>query len=95
MASCTGSADTTLYGIRPAGLVFDADGAGTCPGTEPREFCGTPTAATNGAVTVTVTAQDADANRAAAEPGHADVPGEGASAAPARCQETPPRQAMG
>ena len=53
----------------PAGLVFDADGAGSCPGTEPREFCGTPTTATSGAVTVTVTAQDADANRAAADQG--------------------------
>ena len=41
----------------PAGLVFDADGAGSCPGTEPREFCGTPTTATSGAQTVTVTAQ--------------------------------------
>ena len=51
----------------PAGLVFDADGTGTCPGTEPREFCGTPTTATSGAVTVTVTAQDADANRAAGD----------------------------
>ena len=36
-----------------------------CPGTEPREVCGTPTTATSGAQTVTVTAQDADANRAA------------------------------
>ena len=53
----------------PAGLVFDADGAGTCPGTEPREFCGTPTTATSGQQTVTVTVQDADANRAAADQG--------------------------
>ena len=51
----------------PAGLVFDADGTGSCPGTEPREVCGTPTAATSGARTVTVTAQDADANRAAGD----------------------------
>ena len=51
----------------PAGLVFDADGTGSCPGTQPREFCGTPTAATSGARTVTVTAQDADANRAAGD----------------------------
>ena len=44
--------------------MFDADGAGRCPGTEPREVCGTPTTATatSGARTVTVTAQDADAN---------------------------------
>ena len=48
--------------------MFDADGAGTCPGTEPREFCGTPTTTTtSGAQTVTVTAQDADANRAAGD----------------------------
>ena len=40
-------------------------------GTEPREVCGTPTAATGGAQTVTVTAQDADANRAA---GYRDTP---------------------
>ena len=53
----------------PAGLVFDADGTGSCPGTEPREVCGTPTAATGGARTVTVTAQDADANRAAGDRG--------------------------
>ena len=54
-----------MFGL-PAGLVFDADGAGSCPGTEPREFCGTPTTATSGQ-TVTVTAQDADANRAAGD----------------------------
>ena len=51
----------------PAGLVFDADGTGSCPGTQPREVCGTPTAATSGAQTVTVTVQDADANRAAGD----------------------------
>ena len=50
----------------PAGLVFDADGMGSRPGTQPREFCGTPTTATSGQ-TVTVTAQDADMNRAAAD----------------------------
>ena len=54
-----------MFGL-PAGLVFDADGAGSCSGTEPREFCGTPTTATSGQ-TVTVTAQDADANRAAGD----------------------------
>ena len=51
----------------PAGLVFDADGTGSCPGTQPREVCGTPTIATSGARTVTVTVQDADANRAAGD----------------------------
>ena len=58
----------TVSGL-PAGLVFDADGTGSCPGTQPREVCGTPTAATSGARTVTVTAQDADANRAAGDRG--------------------------
>ena len=38
----------------PGGLVFDADGSGTC-GT-PRAICGTPT--TTGAATVTVTVSD-------------------------------------
>ena len=33
----------------PAGLTFDAEGNGDCPGTEPREICGTPTAVTAGA----------------------------------------------
>ena len=58
----------TVSGL-PAGLVFDASGTDTngCLGTEPREVCGTPTAATGGARTVTVTAQDADANRAAGD----------------------------
>ena len=45
----------------PVGLVFDADGTGSCPGTEPREICGTPT---SGGGTVTVTAADADSNTA-------------------------------
>ena len=58
----------TVSGL-PAGLVFDADGTGSCPGTQPREVCGTPTAATGGARTVTVTAQDADANRVAGDRG--------------------------
>ena len=50
----------------PSGLVFDATGtdAPGCPGTETREVCGTPDAATSGAVTVTVTATDLDANTA-------------------------------
>ena len=50
----------------PTGLVFDATGTDTngCPGTEAREVCGTPTTAAS-AVTVTITAQDGDANRAA------------------------------
>ena len=59
-----GALSYTASGL-PAGLAFDADGAGTCPGAEPREFCGTPTTVTSGQQTVTVTAQDADANRAA------------------------------
>ena len=63
-----GTLSYTASGL-PAGLVFDASGTDTngCPGTEPREVCGTPTAATSGAQTVTVTAQDADANRAAGD----------------------------
>ena len=61
-----GALSYTASGL-PAGLVFDADGTGSCPGTQPREVCGTPTAATSGARTVTVTAQDADANRAAGD----------------------------
>ena len=36
-----------------AGLAFDADGAGSCPGAEPREFCGTPATVTSGQQTVT------------------------------------------
>ena len=50
----------------PAGLVFDADGTGACPGAEPREICGTPTAA-SGAHTVTITATDEDSNTAASD----------------------------
>ena len=48
----------------PSGLVFDATGTDTpgCPGTEAREVCGTPDAATSGAVTVTITATDLDTN---------------------------------
>ena len=50
----------------PSGLVFDATGMDSpgCPGTEAREVCGTPDAATSGAVTVTITATDLDANTA-------------------------------
>ena len=50
----------------PSGLVFDATGTDTpgCPGTEAREVCGTPDAATAGAVTVTITATDLDTNTA-------------------------------
>lgn len=44
--------------------MFEADGAGSCPGTESREVCGRPTTFTNGAQTVAVTARDASANRA-------------------------------
>ena len=63
-----GAVAYTASGL-PAGLVFDADGTGSCPGREPREICGTPTAATSRAQTVTVTAQDANANRAAGDRG--------------------------
>ena len=51
-------------GYAASGLIFDATGEDTpgCPGTEPREICGTPTAATSGAQTVTITATDADSN---------------------------------
>ena len=50
----------------PSGLVFDATGMDSpgCPGTEAREVCGTPDAATSGAVTVTITATDLDTNTA-------------------------------
>ena len=50
----------------PSGLAFDATGTDTpgCPGTEAREVCGTPDAATSGAVTVTITATDLDTNMA-------------------------------
>ena len=48
----------------PSGLLFDATGMDSpgCPGTEAREVCGTPDAATSGAVTVTITATDLDTN---------------------------------
>ena len=65
--AASGGNGALSYGVSglSAGLVFDADGTGSCPGTEPREVCGTPTATTSGAQTVTITAQNADANRAA------------------------------
>ena len=61
-----GAVTCTAAGL-PAGLVFDADGAGSCPGAEPREVCGTPTTLTSGtqAVAIAITAQDA--NRAAGD----------------------------
>ena len=43
----------------PTGLVFDADGSGSCAGNAPRTVCGTPTADT-AAVTVTITVSDSD-----------------------------------
>ena len=46
----------------PAGLEFDADGSGSCPGNAPRMVCGTPTATTTAPVTVTITVRDADSN---------------------------------
>ena len=53
----------------PSGLVFDATGTDSpgCPGTEAREVCGTPDAATSGAVTVTITATDLDTNTASTD----------------------------
>ena len=66
--AASGGNGTLSYaaGNLPSGLVFDATGTDTpgCPGTEAREVCGTPDAATSGAVTVTVTATDLDANTA-------------------------------
>ena len=59
-----GAITYTVSGL-PAGLVFDTDGTGSCPGTEPHEICGTPTAATSGAQTITAT--DADSNTAASD----------------------------
>ena len=47
--------------------MFDADGTGSCPGAEPREVCGTPTTLTSSPQMVTLTAPDADANRAAGD----------------------------
>ena len=54
----------------PDGLVFDATGTDTpgCTGTEAREICGTPTTA-GAAQTVTITADDADANMASSDQG--------------------------
>ena len=46
----------------PTGLVFDADGTGSCVGNAPRTVCGTPTATTTAPVTVTITASDSDSN---------------------------------
>ena len=62
----TGGNGPITYSVSglPAGLTFDADGSGDCPSTEPRAICGTPTAATAGAQTVTLTATDADMNTA-------------------------------
>ena len=63
--AATGGNGTITYAASglPAGLRFDATGTDSpgCPGTEPREVCGTPTAATSGAQTVTITATDAAA----------------------------------
>ena len=58
--AATGGNGALAYSVSglPAGLAFDASGTDTngCPGTEPREICGTPTTATSGAQTVSVTA---------------------------------------
>ena len=64
--AATGGNGAITYAVSglPAGLVFDASGTDTngCPGTEPREICGTPTGGT-----VTVTARDADSNTASSD----------------------------
>ena len=54
----------------PDGLRFDATGSDSpgCPGSQARRVCGTPTTAA-AAATVTITAQDGDANMAAADRG--------------------------
>ena len=66
--AATGGNGGVSYSVSglPAGLVFDASGTDTngCPGTEPREVCGTPT---GGGGTVTVTARDADSNTASSD----------------------------
>ena len=46
----------------PAGLTFDADGSGTCPGAAARTICGTPDH--GGTFPVTLYATDSDANMA-------------------------------
>ena len=50
----------------PTGLVFDADGTGSCAGNAPRMVCGTPTATTT-PVTVTITVSDSDSNLGAGD----------------------------
>ena len=66
--AATGGNGAITYAVSglPAGLVFDASGTDTngCPGTEPREICGTPTGSGG---TVTVTARDADSNTASTD----------------------------
>ena len=66
--AATGGNGAITYAVSglPAGLMFDASGTDTngCPGTEPREICGTPTGSGG---TVTVTARDADANTASTD----------------------------
>ena len=48
----------------PAGLTFDADGSGTCPGAAARTICGTPDNGVGGTFPVTIYATDSDANMA-------------------------------
>ena len=64
--AATGGNGTIQYAASglPAGLRFDETGSDSpgCPGSEAREVCGTPTEATSGAVTVTITATDLDGN---------------------------------
>ena len=65
-ASVTPSRPEAAGAATPARALGGAS-AGRSAGTEPHEVCGTPTAATGGAQTVTVTVQDADANRTAGD----------------------------
>ncbi len=60
-----GTITYTVSGL-PVGLIFDADGSGTCSGTEAREICGTPTTVA-AASTVTITASDEDSTTGAAD----------------------------
>ena len=59
-ASYGNGALTYADGGLPAGLAFDADGTGSCPGNAPRMVCGAPTATTTAPVAATITVSDSD-----------------------------------
>ena len=59
-ASYGNGALTYADGGLPAGLTFDADGTGSCPGNAPRMVCGAPTATTTAPATATITVSDSD-----------------------------------